>query len=504
MKKILINGKGRSLRAKTKVILTIFILLVAAAIAGTLIFLKNYHVYETRVISPTCESMGYTEATCIYCKNINRTDYTAALGHNYGEFVTKTKAEEFSFGQEIQYCSRCNAENTARTEPTIKMKKLYFTGDPFSINSNATATGLMTYSYNGKSKDYYVKLSYMDSNRTKSAKHDYFIEFFEDKKFKKEVKVALMDGVEPSHSWEVYGNYYDFYNLRDTVTTELFKEVRSNSKTQDNGISDNYLTKKSEPILVFLNEGYAGLFRVLEPYSKEFLNISEDAENCAVIRPIYNNSQSYFKQEVNNESTWRVKYNSEEDTDWIFNSLNEFISFVNEKDGYAFKSGISKYLDVDCMIDYMVTVYNTAAADNVGRGFTLITYDGKVWTPSIFDINASLGINNKGEIGVLETVLAPSIEDGEIVSDTSSLLWDKMLKYFYYEIKAKYNSLKNSVFTAENIYNKFEKHIDEIPEDVYEKEKEIYPKVDFKTDLKQSLTEFMDVRKNIFDAFFER
>ena len=503
MQKISIKGKDKHLSAKTKVILIVSVLLVAAAGAFAFLFLKTYHVYETRVIKPTCESMGYTESICIYCKDINRTHYTEALGHNYGEIVTKAKPSELDFGTKSQTCSRCKVEKIIKTEPTSEMKKLYFVGDAFSINSSATATGFMTYSYNGKSKDYYIKLSYLDSNRSKVAKHDYRIAFFEDDKFNKEAEIALMDGIDASHSWEIYGNYYDFYNLRDIVTTELFKEVRKSSKKIDQRLGDNFLTKKSEPVLVFLNESFAGVFRVLEPDSENLLNVSKDEKNCAVVRAAYNNSQSYFKNEINNESTWRIKYNSEEETDWIYNSLNELIKFINENDGKDFKEGISKYLDVDGMIDYMLTIYNTAAADNVGRCFTLGTYDGKVWTPGIFDANASFGLNNDGEITTLEDVLVPSIEDGEVLSDTGSILWNKMLKCFYDEIKNRYNSLKNTVFTAENIYNKFKTHIDEIPESVYEKEKELYVKVDSETDLKQSLTEFMAVRKNALGVFFE-
>lgn len=503
MQKISIKGKNKGLSTKTKVILIVFIVLVAAAGSFAFIFLKTYHVYETKTVKPTCESMGYTESVCIYCKDIKRTHYTSALGHDYGEIVTKTNPSELTFGKKTQTCSRCKVEKVIKTEPTIKMKKLYFTGDAFKINSTSTATGLMTYSYNGKSKDYYIKLSYLDSNRERSAKHDYKIEFFEDDKFNKETEIALMDGVEASHTWEAYGNYYDFYNLRDTVTTELFKEVRKTSKKPDERLGDNYITKKSEPVLIFLNETLAGVFRVFEPYSEKVLNVSEDDKNCAIVRAAYNNSQSYFRSEITDDSTWRIKYNSEEDTEWIFNSLNELFKFVDENDGEDFKAGISKYLDVDGMIDYMLTVYNTAAADNIGRCFTLGTYDGKVWTPGIFDVNASLGMNNRGEITTLEDVLVPSIENGKVISDTNSVLWDKMLKCFYDEIKARYNSLKDTVFTAENIYNKFKTHIDEVPEIVYEKEKELFPKVDSETDLKQSLTEFMAVRKNAFEVFFE-
>ena len=144
MQKISIKGKNKGLSTKTKVILIVFIVLVAAAGSFAFIFLKTYHVYETKTVKPTCESMGYTESVCIYCKDIKRTHYTSALGHDYGEIVTKTNPSELTFGKKTQTCSRCKVEKVIKTEPTIKMKKLYFTGDAFKINSTSTATGLMT------------------------------------------------------------------------------------------------------------------------------------------------------------------------------------------------------------------------------------------------------------------------------------------------------------------------------------------------------------------------
>lgn len=503
MRKISINTQDKILSTKTKVILIVLVAIIAVAGISALLFLKNYHIYETTVVKPTCESVGYTESICIYCKDIKRTHYTSALGHDFGETVEKSKAEELAFGEKVQTCKRCKLEKSIKIEPTSNMKKLYYEGDIFSVNQDVQATGFMSYSYNGEKKDYYIKISYLDSDRSKYTKHDYKILFFNDDKFTDEAEIQLMKDTKASHIWELYGNYYDFYNLRDKVTTELYKEVRSSSKTADKRLGDNFLTKESEPILLFINQAFAGVFRVLEPDGANILNVDKNEKMCAVVRAAYNNSQSYFKQEIDNENTWRVKYNYTEENDWIYNSLNELIKFVNEKEGEEFKKGISKYLDVDGMIDYMLTVYNTAAADNVGRCFTLGTYDGKIWTPSIFDANASLGINNDGEITNLEDVLVPSVEDGKAVSDTNSLLWDKMLNCYFDEIKARYNELKTTVFTAENIYSKFEELKKEVPDYVYEKEKETFPAVDSQTDLKQSLTEFMAVRKNIFEVFFE-
>lgn len=502
MQKISLNKKDKSLSLKTKVILIVIAALILAIGIGVFVFLRTYHVYESKVIAPTCETMGYTEATCIYCNDINRTHYVEALGHDYGEVEVKKEAKELEFGETSKTCERCGVEVTTGIEPTSTMKKLYYTGDIFSVDGDMVATGSMTFSNGGKQKKYYIQIEYIDDGLSKYVKHDYKVYFFKDENFSQETEVKLMDGVKASHVWELYGNYYDFYNLRDTVASELFCEVRKSSTAIDSRLKNNYLTKKSEPFLFFINESFAGHFRVLEPDGADTMNVKESDKMCAIVRATYNSNQSNFKQETDENGYWEVVYNYSDDNAWVYNSLNELVKFVNENEDEDFKKGISKHLDVDGMIDYMLTIYNIGAADNVGRCFTLATYDGKVWTPSVFDMNASLGLDNNGEISTLESILVPSIEDGEYISDTNSLLWDRMLESFYDEIKDRYNELKNTVFTPDNIFKKFKNHINEVPKSVYKKEKETYPVVDSETDLKQSITEFVAVRKNIFEVFF--
>ncbi|MBQ4156044.1 MAG: hypothetical protein IJD90_04495, partial [Clostridia bacterium] len=135
------------------------------------------------------------------------------------------------------------------------------------------------------------------------------------------------------------------------------------------------------------------------------------------------------------------------------------------------------------------------------------TYDGKVWIPTFFDADASFGLNNKAEISLLETVLAPEHKevDGEMVvmPDTNSLLIDKMFNCFYEEIKQRYNELKNTVFTAKNIQEKFDKHINKVPKLVFEKEAQKYNVIDTTTDMKKFLNEFMASRKTILEEFFK-
>ncbi len=506
MRKISLKNKDKVLSKKTKITLITCAVVIAVLGLATFLFLKFYHIYDTKVHNPTCTTKGYTESVCKICGDIQRVKYTAPYGHDYGEVKLKSKPTELTFGENARKCSRCGVEQITKIEPTIKMKKFYFVGDAFTVDEYKVATGSMTYSYNGVKKDYFIALDYEDEDNSRYIKHDYKITFYSDKKLKTPVKLKLMEGVEPSETWELYGNFYDFKNLRDAVATEVFKDVRKTSKKIDARLGENYLTKKSEPVIFFMNGTFVGVFRLLETDSADLMNVKETDKMCALVRANYATSQSFFKTLATDIGAWKVKYNYTDDNEWVYKSLNNLINFVIENDGEKFKKGISNYLDVDGMIDYMLTVYFTGAADNVARCFTLGTYDGKVWTPSLYDANASFGINNDGDITTLETVLAPYFDENDktiIHSDTNSVLWEKMINNFYDEIKARYMQLKDTVFTSKNIYSKFQNHEQKVPQIVYETEKKKYNQIDTTTDLKQSLVEFIATRKNTFQVFFE-
>ena len=234
------------------------------------------------------------------------------------------------------------------------------------------------------------------------------------------------------------------------------------------------------------------------------MNVDNNAKDCAIIRSNSSNSVSFFKAFDKQNSIWKIRYNSTSNTNWIYNSINTMTDFVINSDKKQFKEGISQYLDVDGMIDYMVTVYCSGAADNVGRAFMFQTYNKKIWTPVIYDASASLGMNMVGKLDIFEDRLVPEKKsDGTISSGTGSLLWDKMLESFNKEIKQKYNEVKNSVFSVKNVTRLYDKFKNQVPKSIYNAEKELYTPVDYNFNFKDEYTKFKKSRNTILDGYFK-
>ena len=72
------------------------------------------HSYSSRSYAATCTSQGYTLKSCTRCSYSYKTNYTSALGHNYGSYVTAKSPTCTENGTETATCSRCLG-TTSRT-----------------------------------------------------------------------------------------------------------------------------------------------------------------------------------------------------------------------------------------------------------------------------------------------------------------------------------------------------------------------------------------------------
>ncbi len=57
--------------------------------------------------APTCENKGFTEYVCKTCQEM-KTDYTPALGHDYGEEKVTVQPTMYITGEKVKHCKRCD------------------------------------------------------------------------------------------------------------------------------------------------------------------------------------------------------------------------------------------------------------------------------------------------------------------------------------------------------------------------------------------------------------
>ena len=67
------------------------------------------HVFETRVVDPTCVDRGYDLDTCKLCGAFTYSNYTKPTGHTESEWIIDKEATETELGEKHKECLECGA-----------------------------------------------------------------------------------------------------------------------------------------------------------------------------------------------------------------------------------------------------------------------------------------------------------------------------------------------------------------------------------------------------------
>ena len=92
------------------------------------------------------------------------------------------------------------------------------------------------------------------------------------------------------------------------------------------------------------------------------------------------------------------------------------------------------------------------------------TFDGKVWYPTFYDLDTSLGIDNTGYLNISPDV---EIEEGSFNTSNSNL-WTKVMEYFASDLKEEWALMRQKNFTLDNIMKYvYDEQISVIPAKYY-------------------------------------
>ena len=142
--------------------------------------------------------------------------------------------------------------------------------------------------------------------------------------------------------------------------------------------------------------------------------------------------------------------------------------------------------------------------DNYAKNVLLLTFDGKQWIVSLYDMDAAFGLAFDGsEIFDANYLLPKKNADGTISSETGSLLWDRIINNYPDKIKNRYFELRKNILDNERVIERFQSFTDSIPQQVYDKELEIWGEIPMhdKNNIEQ-IREYVYQRSQLLDSFF--
>ena len=358
-------------------------------------------------------------------------------------------------------CSRCAlySENYC--------PKLYFTGDMSEITrENQTSKKIeCNIGVQYRSKDQIVdrtaKIKIQGSSSTQWRKKNYTITFYEDDSYENKKGVDVGWGSQSKYCLKA--NWIDKTHSRNVVTAKLAGEMQEKynllTTAPNNGAIDGF------PVEVYINGEFHGLYTMNIPKDEWQFNMDKKNPNHIVIGGGGWEDPVLFKEiptDFGNENSWEVEVGPEDEV--TLAKLQRLVDFVINSSDQDFKTKFGEYLNLDSTLNYYIMMNYAWMPDNTGKNMLLATYDGKVWYPSLYDLDTTWGAHWTGGYEY-------NYSNG-VINGSNSVLWSRFEKHFKAEIAARYFELRSSVLDPEYIMKKFYDFHDTIPQEVLDRETE--------------------------------
>ena len=412
------------------------------------------HTYKNATCTKpkTCSKCGktigsklghsYKEATCTRPKTctVCGTMSGNALGHNYvlGEC---TMCKDYS----KSYCP-----------------KLYFTGDMSKITDPKQTSKKIEcdidfeYRNRGQIVNGAAKIKIQGTSSTQYAKKNYTINFYEDSTYGSKKKINVGWGAQSKYCLKA--NWIDKTHSRNVVTAKLGAQMQAKyglfNVAPHNGTVDGF------PVEIYINGEFHGLYTMNIPKDEWMFGMDKNNPNHIVICGENWNDPVLFKSIPTDLKDWTVEAGPEDDA--TLQKVQRLVKFVKDSSDAEFKANFDQYLNFDSTINYYIMMNCAWLSDNAGKNMLLATYDGKVWYPTLYDLDTSWGTHWKG------TSLY-NYSSG-VVNGSNSLLWQRIEKLYKKEIAARYFELRQSVLSKENIMAEFNNFKTSIPKEVLDRE----------------------------------
>ena len=318
-----------------------------------------------------------------------------------------------------------------------ELPKVYISGDLSEMTSKKDVRQVeLDYQSNTLSFHAFAEMKIQGHSSTAYIKKNYKIELYQDSTYENKKKIDV--GYGNQSNYVLKANWIDKTHARNIVTARIMANIQKQSglfkDTPNYGLIDGF------PVEIYLNDEFLGLYTWNIPKSDWMFNIKEENKDALVISG--DDNLTYSTIESWDSPVWKVEVGEESDK-----SLKEF------------KNNIDNYLNLDALINYYVMCEFAFLNDNVGKNILLVTYDGKLWYPSLYDLDTSFGVDFLGQ-NLLPDYKSLIISYSE---NNNMPLFDKLIASFPNQIADRYFALRKKILTKENVLGEFTSFENGIP-----------------------------------------
>ncbi len=280
------------------------------------------------------------------------------------------------------------------------------------------------------------------------------------------------EGVMMQEAWGVQSSYclkadyIDPTHAGNVVSAKLAAQMQAEYNlfpdAPNRGLIDGF------PVWVFLNGENAGLYSWNIPKSAWMFGMDDgNADHLVLCGENWSPSTSFYDDRFLPEEEWSFEVG--EGTEENIEKFNRLLRFINSSSDEEFMAHFDEYLNLDACLNYYCFALVTHAADNMGKNTLMATYDGLVWSPSLYDLDSLWGLDYMGT-GMMEDIVPLQ----HMAEGGSNHLLERLLKLYADEFSARYKALRDGVLSIENIKTAFESYCSAIPAICYEMDSRLW------------------------------
>ena len=333
--------------------------------------------------------------------------------------------------------------------------KIYIEGELTMKEKNDIGKFKIKYKSESINLEKYVTMKIQGSSSFWYPKKNYTIKFFNDEDCTDKYKVNF--GWGRQNKYVLKANWTDKTHSRNIVTAHIAAQVQDKynlfQNTPNNGLIDGF------PVEVYLNNEFHGLYTLNIPKEDWLYGMDDNNPNHIIMVGEKYSTATTFK-EVNIDG-WNNQLDDNSPT--VQQKMLRLINFVVNSTDQEFKENIEDYLNLDATLNYYVLCHTLNIADNNAKNLLFVTYDGKIWYPTLYDLDTTFGSYYHG----LE--LYPTDYDLQM---NHNRLFERLSILFKKEIEQRYKELRQNILSEENIINEIDKVYSQIEPSLFEKEQQ--------------------------------
>lgn len=267
-------------------------------------------------------------------------------------------------------------------------------------------------------------------------------------------------------------NYIDFSHARNVVSAKLWGQMVKSRDTKNEKLYNlpNGGAIDGFPIMLVINDIYQGLYSFNIPKDKWMFGMGTGEKECIVCAEEHSNATLFAETITQLGPQFELEYAKDEvNTQWVINSLNTLITTILNNDNANYKEEVGKYMDIDSAIDYYIYTCLISHTDGRAKNFLLHTFDGVKWAFTAYDMDTVFG-NHFDGTAYYKADVSPTFTY-YVVSKIMNLIY----KYDKERLKARYNKIRQTVFSEDNVSYMFYNYLVNIPKALFDEEVKLWP-----------------------------